>query len=166
MDWVDCTPQHQAAWSVQKPMWAVIRQWAIESALKDGTVQPPKSLAKCLEIKTYKTIHPSCWFISDFFVSLPFVYSLILSSSINAVHSSSFPCTRIFGFVPTFGFSAFLDRQMRCAKWRCEGRRLSWLRSDVGHHRPWMHFAKRGFRSYITRLIHSVCFHCLSDSIW
>ena len=113
MDWLECTPQHQAAWSVQKSMWVVIRQWAIESALKDAALQSPNSLANYLEIKPF------------IFVSLSIHFWFLCFSSIRPffeftqVHS---PC-RIFGRVKT-AFSAFLARQMRCAKWRCEGRRL------------------------------------------
>ena len=100
------------------------------------------------------------------FVSLSIHFWFLCFSSIRPffeftqVHS----LCRIFGCVKT-AFSAFLARQMRCAKWRCEGRRLSWLKFDVGHHRPWMHFAKREF-TYITRLIRLGCFplHYLSDS--
>lgn len=156
MDWLECTPQHQAAWSVQKSMWAVIRQWAIESALKDAALQSLNSLANCQL--------PRNMLKPFIFVSLSIHFWFLCFSSIRPffeftqVHS---PC-RIFGCVKT-AFSGFLARQMRCAKWRCEGRRLSWLKFDVGHHRPWMHFAKREFiRSYMTRLIRSGCFHYIT----
>lgn len=113
MDWLECTPQHQAAWSVQKSMWAVIRQWAIESALKDPALQSLNSLANCQLPRNVKTIH-LCFFVDSFLISL-----FLFHSSILWVHSSSLPLSHFWMCEDClFWIPRQADEMCQMAMWR------------------------------------------------